>query len=131
MSTDAIPPNAKLRVARPTDDIEPLLQFYRDGLGLIELGSFTNHEGFDGVMLGHPSSPYHFEFTHAHGHVVGRSPTQDHLIVFYIPDETLWCDLQERMQKHGYDPVQSFNPYWDKSGRITEFSHSQLWIQAV
>ncbi len=116
MNAHSVPLNATLRVARPTDDVDSLLRFYRDGLGLNELGRFTDHDGFDGVMLGHPSSPYHFEFTHAHGHVVGRSTTQDHLIVFYIPDEKIWHGLQERMQQHGYDPVRSFNPYWDNSG---------------
>lgn len=41
-----------LRVARATDDLEALLRFYRDGLGLTVLGSFADHAGFDGVMLG-------------------------------------------------------------------------------
>ncbi len=113
MNGHTVSPAPKLRVARPTDDLDSLLRFYRDGLGFKELGRFTDHDGFDGVMLGYPSSPYHFEFTHAHGQVVGRSPTQDHLIVFYIPDEKTWCGLQERMQRHGYEPVHSFNQYWD------------------
>ena len=28
------------------------MRFYRDGVGLTEIGSFQDHEGFDGVMLG-------------------------------------------------------------------------------
>jgi hypothetical protein len=27
-------------------------------------GRFEDHAGFDGVMLGEPGAPYHFEFTH-------------------------------------------------------------------
>ena len=61
-----------LRVARPTDDIEALLPFYRDGLGLDVLYRFADHDGFDGIMLGNQGAPYHFEFTKAHGHVVGE-----------------------------------------------------------
>ena len=38
-----------LRVARPTDDLERLLPFYRDGLGLGVLFRFADHDGFDGV----------------------------------------------------------------------------------
>lgn len=47
-----------LRIARPTDDINALLPFYRDGLGLSVLGHFEDHAGFDGVMLGRPGGPY-------------------------------------------------------------------------
>ncbi len=45
-------PVPKLRVARPTDNLDRLIRFYRDGLGLQILYRFENHDGFDGVMLG-------------------------------------------------------------------------------
>ena len=38
-----------LRIARPSDDIDALLPFYRDGLGLDLLYRFEDHEGFDGL----------------------------------------------------------------------------------
>ena len=75
-----------LRIARPTDDLEALLPFYREGLGLSVLFRFEDHDGFDGMMLGREGAPYHFEFTRARGHVAGRAPTQDNLLVFYMPD---------------------------------------------
>lgn len=75
----------KLRVARPTDDIEALLPFYRDGLGLAVLYRFEGHGGFDGVMLGGPGAPWHLEFTHAAGHAAGRAPSEDNLLVLYLP----------------------------------------------
>ena len=74
-----------LRVARPSDDLNGLLQFYCDGLGLMVLCRFENHAGFDGLMLGREGAPYHFEFTKKHGHVAGRASTSDELLVFYIP----------------------------------------------
>ena len=52
-----------LRVARPTDHLEEIVRFYTDGLGLSRLGSFEDHDGFDGVMLGVPGAAYHLEFT--------------------------------------------------------------------
>jgi catechol 2,3-dioxygenase-like lactoylglutathione lyase family enzyme len=106
----------KLRVARPTDNLAGLMNFYRDGLGLAVLSRFENHEGFDGVMLGHPGAPYHFEFTHAHGHSVGRAPTQDNLLILYIADRTEWETAVHRMQHAGFQPVPAFNPYWDRNG---------------
>ena len=53
---------AHLRVARPTDDLEAVVRFYRDGLGLDVLSEFNDHEGFDGVMLGRKGAGYHLEF---------------------------------------------------------------------
>jgi catechol 2,3-dioxygenase-like lactoylglutathione lyase family enzyme len=110
----------KLRVARPTDNLPEIVRFYRDGIGLDVLTSFENHEGFDGVMLGREGLPYHLEFTHHHDHQVGRAPTQDNLLVFYIPEKEEWIRAVECMRQHGYEPVKSYNPYWDKDGKTFE-----------
>jgi catechol 2,3-dioxygenase-like lactoylglutathione lyase family enzyme len=106
----------KLRVARPTDDIDALLPFYSEGLGLRVLHRFEDHDGFDGVMLGTIGAPYHFEFTRARAHSAGRAPTQDHLVVFYLPDEGAWRGAVDRMKNAGFEPVAAFNPYWDRQG---------------
>ena len=109
-----------LRIARPTDDLEALLPFYRDGLGLSLLFRFEDHDGFDGMMLGQEGAPYHFEFTRAKGHVAGRAPTQDNLLVFYLPDGGEWKAAVQRMQDAGFASVASFNPYWDREGMTFE-----------
>ncbi|MFB2876159.1 VOC family protein [Floridanema aerugineum] len=105
-----------LRVARPTDRLTEVVHFYTEGLGLQILDRFDNHEGFDGVMVGIPGEAYHFEFTHHRGHTVGEAPTQDNLIVFYLPNQLEWQQAVERMKKTGYEPVISYNPYWDNNG---------------
>lgn len=109
-----------LRVARPSDDIEALLPFYRDGLGFDVLYRFADHDGFDGIMLGCQGAPYHFEFTRAHGHVASRAPTQDNLLVFYLPDAPEWQAAVDRMEAAGFSAVQAFNAYWDRQGRTFE-----------
>ncbi|MBB5713556.1 VOC family protein [Sphingomonas aerophila] len=109
-----------LRVARPTDDLDALLPFYRDGLGFDLLYRFADHDGFDGVMLGREGAPYHFEFTRAHAHRVGRAPTADNLLVFYLPDDAEWGRAVDRMQGAGFRPVPAFNPYWDRAGLTFE-----------
>src|SRR5215467_3226435 len=106
----------KMRVARPTDNLDAVVRFYRDGLGLAELYRFENHAGFDGVMLGVPEAAYHLEFTRAHGHRAGRAPTKDNLLVFYLPDEREWNEAVARMKRSGYEPVPPFNPYWKSDG---------------
>jgi catechol 2,3-dioxygenase-like lactoylglutathione lyase family enzyme len=110
----------KLRVARPTDNLEAVARFYRDGLGFAELYRFAEHDGFDGVMLGLPDAPYHLEFTQAHGHKAGRAPTDDNLLVFYLPDESEWNEAVARMQRAGYQPVPPFNPFWTDRGLTFE-----------
>ena len=110
----------KLRVARPTDNLEEVTKFYRDGLGFAVLYRFEDHDGFDGVMLGLPGAPYHFEFTQARGHRAGRAPTADNLLVFYLPDKLQWIHAVAGLRKSGYEPVSSFNPYWDRCGLTFE-----------
>ncbi len=109
-----------LRVARPSDNLDEVVRFYRDGLGLSVLYRFEDHEGFDGVMLGGEDAPYHFEFTRARGHVAGRAPTQDNLLVFYLPGATEWRDAVERMAAAGFTSTAAFNPYWDREGLTFE-----------
>lgn len=109
-----------LRVARPTDDLNALLPFYRDGLGLKVLYRFQDHDGFDGVMLGQDGWPYHLEFTRSAHHTAGRAPSQDNLLVFYLPEEGTWRVAVERMHKAGFARVVAFNPYWDRGGATFE-----------
>src|SRR6266545_5095052 len=99
---------AHLRVARPTDDLGALVRFYRDGLGFEVLYEFTDHDGFDGVMLGHQGAAYHLEFTRKAGHQAGRAPTEDNLLVFYLPDPAAWQRAVSRLEGLGHKPVRAF-----------------------
>ena len=110
-------PTAHLRIARPTDQLEAVVAFYRDGLGFEVLYEFTDHDGFDGVMLGHRGAAYHLEFTRKAGHTAGRAPTEDNLLVFYLPDAGEWKAAITRLEQAGNQPVKAFNPYWDKLGK--------------
>ena len=101
---------AQLRVARPSDDLAALVKFYRDGLGFDVLYEFTDHDGFDGVMVGRKGAAYHLEFTRKAGHKVGRAPTADNLLVFYLPDVGEWERAVTRLEKAGYKSVKAFNP---------------------
>ena len=93
---------------------------YAQGLGLPVLAEFVDHDGFDGVILGGAEDRFHLEFTTRHGHEVGRAPTKDHLLVFYIPDRAEWEASCARMMNAGFRDVASCNPYWDVQGRTFE-----------
>lgn len=112
---------AHLRIARPTRNIQALLLFYETGLGFQITCFFKQHAGFDGMMLGHPSLPYHLEFTEQNGHDPGRAPTQEHLLVFYLPEKGDWNTVVARMEGAGITPVKSYNPYWDVDGKGKTF----------
>jgi len=106
-----------LRIARPTDDLDALAAMYRDGLGLEELGGFRDHEGFDGVMLGHAGAGWHLEFTRRRGHAAGGAPSGEHLLVLYLPEREAWAAACARAAAAGFVTVAAENPYWERVGR--------------
>ena len=53
----------QFRIARPTNRLSEIVEFYTKGLGMEIIGSFYGHAGYDGVMLGMTDSKYHVEFT--------------------------------------------------------------------
>lgn len=109
-----------MRVARPSDNLNALLPFYCDGLGFEMIASFQDHDGFDGVMLGHPGWAYHLEFTRSHAHQAGKAPGPENLLVFYLEEPESWLLVVERMRACGFEPVTSLNPYWDLHGKTFE-----------
>jgi catechol 2,3-dioxygenase-like lactoylglutathione lyase family enzyme len=106
-----------VRWARPVTDLRRTEAMYRDGLGLKRLDHFDDHDGFDGVMLGEPGGPYHFEFTICRHHPVIPTPTPEDLIVFFVPDRQEWLQRCQAMESAGFQSVASFNPYWEQQGR--------------
>lgn len=115
-----IPVESKLRVARPTDNLDAIGKMYADGLGFERLADFHGHGEFDGVILGHKNHPWHLEFTHHRGTTIGKAPTQDNLLVFYVPEKELWQAACERMDAAGFKRVTSYNAYWDDVGQTFE-----------
>lgn len=107
---------AHLRIARPTDRLEEIERQYVDDLGFERLGGFEDHDGFDGVMLGHPGTGYHLEFTREAGVAAGGAPSPEHLMVFYLPEEAGWTAACERALAAGWQRVPAHNPYWDRGG---------------
>jgi catechol 2,3-dioxygenase-like lactoylglutathione lyase family enzyme len=109
--------HSHLRIARPTDNLESVVAFYRDGLGMDVLTSFQDHDGFNGVMLGAKGGAWHLEFTRKAGYRAGKAPTEDNLLVFYLPDAAQWRAAVQRLERAGYHSVPSFNPYFDQRGK--------------
>lgn len=110
----------QIRIARPTLNFDLVKKFYIDGLGFKILGEFVDHEGFDGLMVGHQDYPYHFEFTKQKNSPIKPTPTSEDLIVFYLSQQSDWKSTIDRMNNLNFKCIQSHNPYWDKNGKTFE-----------
>jgi catechol 2,3-dioxygenase-like lactoylglutathione lyase family enzyme len=102
----------QLRVARHTERLQELVAFYRDGIGLTEIGGFRDHAGYDGVFLAVPGADAHLELTAGGGHGA-PAPHPESLLVFYLGDDE---GVQMVSARLGVDPVPPANLYWAEHG---------------
>ena len=102
----------QLRVARHTERLDEVVGFYRDGIGLIEIGSFRDHDGYDGVFLAVPGTGAHLELTTGGEHGA-PAPHPESLLVLYLGAETAVRTVAARL---GGDPIPPANPYWAERG---------------
>ena len=102
----------QLRVARHTDRLDEVVAFYRDGVGLPEIGGFRDHDGYDGVFLEVPGTGAHLELTAggAHG---PPAPHPESLLVLYLGDHDA---VRTAVARLGVDPIAPANPYWAEHG---------------
>jgi ribosomal protein S18 acetylase RimI-like enzyme len=112
-------PVQHVRIARPTDQLDKVVRFYRDGLGLPEIGRFDGHAGYRGVLLGLPGTPYHLEFTQHDDGSPGPAPSRDNLLVLYLDEPVQAEQVAARLTALGHPRVAAENPYWTSNGAIT------------
>jgi catechol 2,3-dioxygenase-like lactoylglutathione lyase family enzyme len=102
----------QVRIARQTGQLDEVVAFYRDRLGLPELTRSADHDGYSGVMLDLPGTGAHLEFT-ATNHVVPPTPHVEDLLVLYVGHRG---EVDRLVARAGVAPVPSANPYWDRVG---------------
>lgn len=113
-------PAVQFRIARPTNQLEKLIDFYEKGLGLERIGEFWQHEGYDGIMLGLPDNQYHIEFTQSEEIMELPHPTKEHLFVFYVANRFERDKIVNRLACLGYQEAEPENPYWGRGGVTIE-----------
>ncbi|MBO0778789.1 MAG: VOC family protein [Ktedonobacteraceae bacterium] len=111
-------PVVRVRVARPTDRLDEVVAFYRDGIGLRFIESFEG-AGYTGVLLGLPGVNYHLEFTHHEQGSDCPAPSRDNLLVLYMHDRAAMDRVVQRLDSMGYPPVAPENPYWSADRSVT------------
>lgn len=109
-------PVIQFRIARPTMNLARVVRFYTEGLGLQIVGSFDDHEGIDGVMLGLPGFDYHIEFTFDRNGKALPPVSPENILVFYFPDEKTVLSLRAKLKEMGYKEIRPQNPYWEENG---------------
>jgi hypothetical protein len=113
-------PVTQFRIARSTNQLQKVIEFYRDGIRLEIIGHFEQHSGYDGVMFGLPNAAYHLEFTQYIDTETCPPPSEDHLLVFNIPERNAREKIVHRLAAMGYPEVAPENPYWKKNGATIE-----------
>lgn len=106
-----------VRYARQTDRLAHVVAFYRDVVGLLVIGGFENHDGYDGVMLGLPGEAVHLEFTTRAAGSPGQAGGADDLLVLYVDTDTIG-QVAERAGAAGSPVEAAENPYWSGVGAV-------------
>lgn len=105
-----------LRIARHTNRIEQITEFYVGIIGLQIIGEFQNHDGYDGIFLGKKGLNWHLEFTTSNDCDANHFPDDDDLLVFYPESDKEFDHIIANIEAKGIEKLQAKNPYWNANG---------------
>ncbi|WP_348812461.1 VOC family protein [Flavobacterium maritimum] len=101
-----------LRVARHTDNLQKIENFYINILGFERLGGFQNHNNYDGIFIGKPNLDWHFEFTKSN-EKANHYFDEDDILVLYPETILEYENLLNKISANHVSLVISKNPYWN------------------
>lgn len=102
----------QVRYARQTAQLDTVVAFYRDGLGLPEVDRFADHDGYSGVILDLSGTGAHLEFT-VTPHSDPPPPHPESLLVLYLGDR---AEVERRAAQAAAVVVPNPNPFWERVG---------------
>jgi catechol 2,3-dioxygenase-like lactoylglutathione lyase family enzyme len=106
-----------LRIARHTDDLEKIKDFYVNILGFECLGGFENHATYDGIFIGKPKLDWHLEFTKSN-EKANHHFDEDDILVFYPETILEYNTLIKRILDSNISIITANNPYWNENGKM-------------
>lgn len=106
-----------LRVARHTNDLGKMVDFYVNLLGFELLADFQNHNDYDGVFIGKSGLDWHFEFTKSK-EKANHTFDQDDVIVIYPKSILDYDQLISRLVHNDISIITSNNPFWNENGKM-------------
>lgn len=107
----------KFRLARHTNDLEKIKTFYVNVLGFEVLGSFENHDNYNGIFIGYPNSDWHLEFTKSDSNA-NHFSDEDDIIVLYPETILKYNTLINSILDNNISIITSKNPYWNQNGKM-------------
>lgn len=103
------------RIARHTDNLENIIEFYIEIFGLEKLGEFNNHDGYDGVFLGKNNHSWHLEFTKSNK-TAQHTFDEDDILVFYPSTNEEFKKIETAIKSQHIAEYIPQNPYWTENG---------------
>ena len=103
------------RAARHTNDLQALIEFYTNIIGLEKLGQFDKHENYSGVFLGKKGENWHLEFTQSNDEAQ-HSSDEDDILVFYPKEQVEYDAILKRIVENELELLKPQNPYWASNG---------------
>lgn len=108
-----------LRVARHTNNLEAIENFYVDVLGFEQLGGFQNHNNYDGLFIGKSGLDWHFEFTQSDSKAKLNFDEED-VIVLYPKTISDYNNLINKLIHHNISTITAINPFWNENGKMIQ-----------
>lgn len=106
----------KIRFARHSFNLKAIQDFYEGLVGLEVLGSFQDHESYDGLFLGYPGENWHLEFTTSPD-FPDHKADEDDLLVFYVESQAEYDAILQRLEENNTPVHQTKNQYWERNGK--------------
>lgn len=105
------------RFARHTNNLDQLKTFYTSVLGFEVIGSFENHNEYDGVFIGKPNENWHLEFTQTN-EIVIHTFDEDDILIFYPNSKQEYNLILEHIEQQNICFIEPKNPYWKENGKM-------------
>lgn len=105
----------ELRIARHTDNLDEIKEFYSQIMGLEVLFSFENHNDYNGVFIGKSGQSWHLEFTSSKDKANHKFDEEDFL-VFYPREQEEYNEIIRRIETHNIQRLKPKNPFWVDNG---------------
>jgi len=118
------------RLARHTNNLNSIIEFYTNVLDFDILGQFENHENYDGVFLGKQGLDWHLEFTTS-SDKAEHTTDEDDALVFYPKTITDYEAILSNIEKFNIVKLQSKNLYWNRNGIMIKDSDGFYVIVSV
>lgn len=106
-----------LRVARHTNDLNKIEDFYVNILGFERLGGFQNHNNYDGIFIGRSGLDWHFEFTQSEAKA-NHTFDEDDAIVLYPKTILDYNELINKLLSNNISTITAINPFWNENGKM-------------